>query len=298
MKARLIIIPAIILLAACQRMEFEVEPEMRGKTSEPGTLTVRASKGEPQTKALDLVNDGTRLNAYWKNTEKVKVYKGAALLGTLSVLPDDGEKPATATLEGKIDVEGLSVTDVLTLLVPRSKWDYTGQTGALTGSGSLEEKYAFYTAEIAVSAISGDSVSTTHANFSNEQSVYRFGFKLGGNYIDPKDFTVSAAGGKLVTGRTFNGSAWASSFGSICLTPVSAPADHFYYVSLRNENTAADSYGFIVTGSDNALYLASKAIPATALDAPGKFISAKNISVTQPSFASASGELPVTVNVF
>ena len=295
MKARLLFIPAILMVASCQvevdNPEYveEVPVVQEQPADSVWTLTIQATKGEPDTKALDLVNDGTRLNAYWKNTETVTVYKGGTLLGTLNVVPDSGEKPTTATLTGPITTGGLSVSDELYLLFPNGTWNYIGQNGALTGSGSIEDTYAYASATVTVSAINGAAVTTTKANFANQESIYRFGFKVSGDYIDPKSFTVSAAGGQLVQSMSWNGSAWAADYGNISVTPASAPGDHFYYVSLRNDQTTDDTYNFTITGSDDALYMASKAIPGTVLDAPGKFISAKNITATKPDFAPAGG---------
>ena len=297
MKARHLFIPAILLVASCQveLVDPDYEEERPEAVTTPAdsvwTLTIQATKGEPDTKALDLVNDGTRLNAYWKDTETVTVYKDGTLLGTLNVVPDSGEKPTTATLTGPITTGGLSVSDELYLLFPNGTWNYIGQNGALTGSGSIEDTYAYASATVTVSAINGAAVTTTKANFANQESIYRFGFKVSGDYIDPKSFTVSAAGGQLVQSMSWNGSAWAADYGNISVTPASAPGDHFYYVSLRNDQTSDDTYNFIVTGSDDALYMGSKAIPAGALGTPGKFISVKNISVSQPSFTPASGSV-------
>ncbi len=293
MKARHYIIPVILLAAACQ-VEQPVNPDHAEEFLEVAadsvfTLTIPASKGEPDTKALDLVNDGKTLNFYWQNTEFVKVYKDGTLVGTLSVPPSDGEKPTSATLGGDITVAGLAQGDELTLLFPREEWSYTGQTGTLA---SIEAGYDYATATVTISEIIGNQVTTTAgAHFENQQSVYRFGFKDGETYIDPKSFTVSASNGALVTGCAWNGSAWSSSFGALTITPASAAADHFYYTSIRNESTVEDSYGFVVTGSDDALYMGTKTIPASVLDVPGKFISAKSISVSKPDFAPASGDV-------
>lgn len=293
MKARHYIIPVILLAAACQ-VEKPVNPDHAEEFLEAAadsvfTLTIPASKGEPDTKALDLVNDGKTLNFYWQNTEFVKVYKDGTLVGTLSVTPSEGEKPTSATLGGDITVAGLAQGDELTLLFPREEWSYTGQTGTLA---SIEAGYDYATATVTISEIIGNQVTTTAgAHFENQQSVYRFGFKDGETYIDPKSFTVSASNGALVTGCAWNGSAWSSSFGPLTITPASAAADHFYYTSIRNESTVEDSYGFVVTGSDDALYMGTKTIPASVLDVPGKFISAKSISVSKPDFAPASGDV-------
>lgn len=294
MKARHFIIPAtIILFAACVKdpiPEEIVDPteEKTTPTEVVYTFTIEATKGEAETKALELV-PGTpdHVHTYWKNTEKVKVYKGGTLLGTLDVTPGEGEKPSKATLSGSITTTGLAENDELTLLSPRETWDYTDQNGLLTGSDSIEEKSAFAKTNVTVTAINGNAVTTTSASFKNQQSIYRFGFKLSGNYIDPKSFTVSAAGGKLVQTMSWFGSEWTPAYGSISVsvTSPSAPTDHFFYVSIRNDQTTEDTYNFVITGSDDALYMATKTIPATVLDVTGKFISAKSITVTQPSFA-------------
>ena len=124
MKARFFIVPAILMVASCQielvdpDLAEEVPTGQEAPADSVWTLTIQATKGEPDTKALDLVNDGARLNAYWKNTETVKVYKDGTLLGTLSVVPDAGVKPTTATLTGPITTGGLAVSDELYLLFP------------------------------------------------------------------------------------------------------------------------------------------------------------------------------------
>ena len=283
MKTKRLLIPALLLvLAACRQVELEAPTPVIQQEDSQSTLTLQASKGEADTKALDLTNDGATLDAYWKNTEKVKVYKDGTLLGTLDVAPAAGVKPTSATLSGSITTTGLSEGNTLTLMIPRDSWNYANQVGTLE---SIETTYDYATATVTIASISGSTVTTTgKASFSNEQSVYRFGFKVSGNYIDPKDFTVSAEGGQLVQSLSYEGGAWTPAYGALTVTPSSAPADHFYYVALRNDSTAADTYTFIITSSDDKLYMASKGIPNTVLDTPGKFISAKNITAVQPGF--------------
>ena len=303
MKARHFIIPAMILLAACQQMEVEnpnakESKEPAAEAEKTAILTVEATKGEADTKGLNL--DGSRLDSYWKAGEVVKVFKGGSSLGTLTVAPGSGEKPVDATLSGEINVAGLAVNDQLTLLYPRDTWDYTGQVGTLAG---IESNQAFAVATVTVASISGTgtgTVTTTDkASFDNQQSIYRFGFKSGGSYFEIKDFTVSATSGQLVQSISWKSSAWTPTFGSITVTPASRPGDDLYYVALRNESTAADTYSFTITGSDDALYLATQAIPASALDAPGKFLGAKQISATKTTLAPmSSGVISTSSEVY
>jgi hypothetical protein len=291
-------IALLALLTACKKetdVEKPVEPAVETAPAE-AILTLQANKGEADTKALDLVNDGKTLNAYWKNTEKVKVYKDGTLLGTLDVTPAAGEKPTSATLSGPVTTEGLAANDVLMLMIPGENWNYAGQVGTLE---SIETTYDYATASVTIATVDDNHTITTtaSANFQNQQSIYRFGFKDGENYFDPKDFTVSATGGKLVQSMSWNGSAWTPLYGNIGVTPASAPGDHFYYVSIRNDQTTDDTYSFVITGSDDALYMASKGIPGTVLDVPGKFISAKSVSATKPDFSPASGDVNDPIEV-
>ncbi|MBO4633967.1 MAG: hypothetical protein J5669_01195 [Bacteroidales bacterium] len=286
MKARYLIMALVpfLALAACQKEEAgpleSLEPGLDAADS-VWTLTVQATKSTG-TKALWLDNSGTPdvLRAYWKNTDAVQVFHNGSFVGSLGVTPGAGEKPVTATLNGTISVPGLTVGDELLLMLPRQIWDYTGQVGTLA---SIESTYDYATATVEVSNIVGSTVTTTkQATFQNRQSVYRFSFTTG-EALSIKDLTLSAANGSLVQSRAYEAGAWGSVLGNLTVTPASATAAPLF-VSILNQSTAADTYSFILTGSDDALYLAHKDIPNTVLDTPGKFISAQNIPATQPDF--------------
>ncbi|MBO4691434.1 MAG: hypothetical protein J5604_01510 [Bacteroidales bacterium] len=299
MKIRLLFTSILILTLACQREDPNYK-DLSDKATEADsvfTLTLTATKGNG-TKALNLVNGGNTINAYWIGTDKVKVYRGGTYLGTLDVSPADGEKPTTATLNGTITVSGLAKNNTLLLRIPRENWDYTGQNGALTGANSIEEKYSYASAVVTVNSIMGSSATTTNANFVNDQSIYRFGFKFNDSYINPKDFTISASQGKLVQSISCVEGLWVPLYGAISVTPAAVPADNLYYISLRNESTADDTYSFVITGADNALYVASKTIPASVLDAPGKFIGSNNVTVTQPLFSPKGTEITFQTDVY
>lgn len=290
----------ILALAGCQKIEepIEEEPEV-GPEQLAGsyTLTIEATKGV-DTKALKL-DDGT-LNAYWRTDETVAVYLGGAYKGllTATVNPSDN---TWATLSGTLDnVDGVVADAVLTLLFPRAEWDYTGQQGSPPNAlGILAKEYDYALASVTVASISGSVVTTTGgANFANQQSIYRFSFKEVGSddVLGAKGFTVTSANNALVRTRSWSGDAWTDTPGSITVTAASTLA--LTYASLRNtlvspsnpnDNTPVDTYSFSVIGSDNALYLGSKDIPASVLDAQGKYITAENIPVTKSNLAQPSG---------
>ena len=284
MKARILIL-CIVLLAACQPVELDDDSlnTFRDKADAVCTLTLQATR-TVDTKALDLVN-GTRLNQYWKNTDQVKVFRNGTCIGTLAVVPDPngGAKPTNATLSGSVEVQGLAKNDVLTLLIPGradNKWDYTEQNGVLTGTSSIEDSFDYATATLSVSSIEGTSVHTTTSSvaFQQEQSIYRFDFKVNDVLKDVKWFTVSSSRNLLVTSRSYN-NGWESNHGDLTVTLTGDGATR-PYVSLRNENTTqADTYSFLVVGGDNALYSGNKEIPADKLG-NGKFL-APGVALTK-----------------
>ena len=286
MKARLFIL-SILLLAACQQIEEPFDPRDNNSANKDGmyTLTIQATKSDAVTKALAL--DGNTLKSYWTNDDKVRVFKNNEFVTELNVVPGTGDNPLTATLTAD-NVSGLGQGDQLFLLIPRvyttnsSDWMYTGQNGLLTGDNSVSTKYDYATATVTVNTISGTVITTTTANFENEQSIYRFGFKVGENKIDPSDFTISSANGTLISSRTLFSTGWEDNPGDITVTPT-ATSDHLYYVALRNTSSNPDTYNFVIHDANSALYMASIGnIGATLLK--GAFNSAKSIPTTQTRF--------------
>ena len=290
-RISIILMAGIMALASCSTIE---EMPTNDPAVEPAqgewTITIQACKAV-DTKALDL--EGNTLTAYWSADDKVKVFNGTELIGTLNVTPDSGSKPTTAMLSGTFSsVSGLSQGSTLTLLLPRDTWSYTGQVGTLE---SIQSNYDYAIATVSIDDldISNNTITTTAASFENQQSIYRFAFRKGGSAFSIKDFRISSAGNRIVSGMTLGGT---PTMGGLTVTPASATADPLF-VSIRNTGTTVDTYSFLITGNDDALYSVSKEIPARVLDVPGKFISATTMDLTQPSFAPASGTVSTSTEV-
>lgn len=297
MKTRYII-PAVILLAACQHIDDTPLTPKENNSPESGnsawTLTVQAQKGGAGTKALNLINEGNTLEPYWTSTEKVKVYKDNVYLFDLDVTPDEGEHPLTATLSSNSEsLSGLSQGDALTLLIPRDTWDYTGQTGVLTGAGSVENTYDYAVASVSVNSVKNNKITTSDATFLNQQSVYRFTFTGLGDAVTVADITLSDTQGGIIRSRTLSAAGgWTSEPGSLFVQPGTPTLDPFF-LSIRNENTGDDTYTFTIHGSNSAYYQATKAIPASVLAGNGKYIKG-TVTASQPDFSPASGETTET----
>lgn len=293
---KLFLIVALLgtVLAGCQKVEEQIVEQKPDATPKGWTLTIKATKSM-DTKAMEVASS-TSLNAYWAKGEKVAVYFGGNLIGTLEVTSDDGVSPATLSGPVSVTDEGLSVNSKLMLLFPGredNQWTYLGQNGALPVA------FDYATSEITVTNLDKDNqiieTSTSEVAFQNWQSIYRFSFKKGGALFTPQSITVSSATNKLVTKRTWNGSSWESQHGPLTL---SNPTETVSWMSILNENNSTENYYFSVIDSESAVYEAVKEIPAVALSGNGKFISVQNISVSPKALApEASGSISTVSEV-
>ena len=298
---KLYIIAALlgVALAGCQKEELYVNDENPdGKTWK---LTVLATK-DVDFKALDIVEGSggkPQLNASWNIGEKVNVFLAGDVIGTLTVISVDGED---AVLSGKVDVDDLQENDQLLLLFPGrddEEWNYLDQDGTI---GTIAGQYDYATAELTVSSLDSENqvVQTTMSTtiFTNQQSVYRLGFKVGSSAVDVESIVLTSAQNKLVRDRTFSGGSWTSSYGAISMDPdpESAPDDHIYFMSIRNDNEGTtNDYTFsAVRTSDNAYYEGTKVINKTLVN--GKFYNA-SVNMNKKSFATASGSISTAEGV-
>ena len=171
MKRLFRILAAVSLLAAfsCTK-EADLAPnEVPEQTTEAKTytMTVVASKGEADTRALSL--EDKTLTASWTKDDEVLVYKGETQLGTL-IAQSSG---TSTTLSGQITAEGLEDGDKLTLkfLSP----DYGSQDGTLE---YIAGHCDYATAEVTVTLPSvGNTISVSNADFVSQQAIVKFSLK-------------------------------------------------------------------------------------------------------------------------
>ena len=161
----IVLVVALGLLTACTS-ESLVEYEAPAVSTAPTTytLTVQASKGEADTsRALNLDSSGA-LNASWTKDDEVKVYNASGTeVGSLKAASSGAE----TMLKG--EVSNVAVNDVLTLkfLSP----SYANQDGTLD---YIAENCDYATASVTVLSIDGTDVTTTGADFVNQQSIVKF----------------------------------------------------------------------------------------------------------------------------
>ena len=285
---KLFLIAALLgtVLAGCQKVSEIQNPEEKPENNQTWTLKVLATK-DVDTRALNY-DENTTMKPYWRKGEEVSVLFDGEKIGTLTVTSESQTTPAT--LKGTVTADGLSEGAELTLLFPGrpdDAWTYLGQTGG------LPEPYDYATAALQVASLDAATqtinVSSESVQFTNEQSIYRFTFKVvggAGDGIPVKSFIVASNGGQLVRSRAYENGAWASVAGNLFVNTTLATAP--YLMSIRNENTAADKYTFSVVGDNNALYLGEKALNNGVVN--GKFYNA-TISVTQKAFTPGTGSI-------
>ncbi len=269
------------------------------------TLTLEAGKGL-NTKALELVNEGATLNAYWRSGEEVKVFAPGSTeaIGTLTATPNSTNN-TLATLSGSINAAGLQNGNVLTLLFPRETWSYEGQIGTLA---SIASSYDFAKAEVTITEIdllseNNKHITTTKSTtFENQQSIYRFGFRYGATTIRTKTLLLTSDQNKLA--KTVNAITGANTYFasdvpmtielSTALTADQAAAHELIYVAIRNDNTTEkDTFSFTIYDADGATYKGSKEIPKVNLASP--FVSAKTIPMDRLELSQyAAPATPVT----
>ena len=153
--------------AACSNSDNEIE-EQPVSPAKPQvyTLTVYASKGTAETRALSL--DDTKLLASWENGDELTVYnstKGAALGGTLTASNASG---ATATFSGTLTgtiAEGDEL--ILSYHQPTGFSAYGAQTGTLASAAGRD----YATAIVEVASVTSGKITTTEAAFFTTQTA-------------------------------------------------------------------------------------------------------------------------------
>ena len=168
-------------------------------------MTVDATIGEKaQTRGLTF--DGSALKVKWYNTDQVSVFPEAWSATEYGTLTADASENGSTKLSGDL-TSAPSAGDNLNLLFPRATWDYTGQKGILlTDENSIEKKYDYALAPVTVNSVSGNAITTTTANFVNQQAIVKFTLQdEGGNAINATSLNISASSNKLVTKKSYRG---------------------------------------------------------------------------------------------
>ena len=242
------IMMAAIVFAACSGEEYIISTQ---PTTGTFTLTVNASKGDDSaTRALSL--DGDALKATWKEGDVVTVYnvtRSAELTGSLIAQDNDISTKLRGTLTGTI-----AAGDELKLkfLSPT----YTSQDGTLAGIAATCD---YAEATVIVSPISGSSITTSDATFTNQQSIVEFTLKDKATdaELNATSLTVNAGATTInVTPASATNVIYVAIPGiSSQNVSLSAIADGTIYTYEKTSVTLTNSkfYGYTVSMTENPL---------------------------------------------
>lgn len=202
---------ALVAFTACSSSDDSIaeEPTPAQPANGKYTLTVNASKGDnAMTRALDL--DDNTLNALWAEGEQVYVYEGEAAgeisIGTLVATNVNG---ASCTLTGDIELNNLHKNDKLYLQYKGSATiGYAPQDGTIaTIANYYDRAYDVVT----ITEIGSSTVTTTDANFVNQQAIVKFTLQdNAGNAISPDEITVTQTVNNVASDITVAGTTYTS----------------------------------------------------------------------------------------
>ena len=160
---------AVLLMAGVLFVSCTKDEEPEPAASQTYTMTVNASKGGDKA-SKQLVLDGQTLNATWAEGEAVTVYnvtKSAALTGTLTAQSSG----TSTTLKG--DLTG-TIENGDKLLLKFLSDNYNGQNGTLE---YIAAHCDYAEATVNVTDASTSSVTTSDADFTNQQAIIKFTLK-------------------------------------------------------------------------------------------------------------------------
>ena len=277
---KLFISVAVLLaaLTACQK-EIDQPAEQLPATANLCTVSIQAAKA-PITKALEL--DGKTIKATWAEGEVVAVYLGntSTKIGTLS--PTTFGNAAT-TLEGMIDVSGLSEGSELNLIYPGDvPFTYARQDGTLE---TISSRYDFATAKVKVESLDGENISTSEAGFTNVGAIIKFSLKnADGTEATPVErLTVSTWKSPIINEcKASESGGWQNIYGPVTVVPTYAASD----ITAALCCVATDPGTFCLTGEASGKYY--ECVRDEALFAAGKYYTG-TVKMQQVSYTVAGG---------
>lgn len=283
---------SLMLTGVCF-MSCSKDTELENSNQEPVgvektyTLTVNASKNMGAlTRALELT--GSTLNAYWADGEEINVLNAEGT--SIGTLTPQSTGSASTTLKGSITTTGLSAGNHLTLAFPRITWNYSGQNGELS---KIANTYDYAQADVTISSINGDNITTSDATFINQQAIVKFTLmdKVKRTAITSEYLNISDSENHLVFSVN-NGNV---SYGSCAIYKPSGKNDNVYYVALRgvsNSNLTftsammnSESYTHYTYSKDNITFVAGKYYEVTMYMSGGydKSLDISSGNITVPS---------------
>lgn len=272
-------------MTACTNDDNVAQKQQPAAGAKVYQVCIPASIGDgSQTRAIELGTgdkDGylvstfkTTDNIYVKNVTQNRVASG-------NLNPEEDGKTANLTgglqFYNSIDFTNHSPQDDDELLLcyttrDNNTFDYTGQTGTLAGLNN----YDYATATVTVESASEDRgapayqyyIETSDAHFMNAQSMFKFSFNNLPTGVSVKSLAISSSKSKLYS--SCNIITNIKNYGDVNIALDDAArtangAGNIVYAALQFDplgSNETDDITFTIVGTDNKVYLATKASPA------------------------------------
>lgn len=274
-----VLLSAGLALAGCSSSDDEPVPVTPQPSPGVYTLKVRAGLGQAVTRGTFTVDDKTYV-LKWSASDRVDVKKDGELVGTLQ---PETEGDASADLWGTL-TGTFAAGNQLTLTYPKAAVSYTGQKGTLA---DIAANYAYATATVSVTDVSGTTVTAGDATFAPQQAIVKFTLKDELNAaINASAITiagcgqeVTVAGASSATGEYYVAVPAVSS-AHLTLT-ATAGSSIYKYIRPNVTLAAGRHYEYSVRmGKQEAFTPSSTPLTLQAINAPGKITFAKAIDGT------------------
>ena len=183
---------SVVLLIACSSTGDDT-PDQPQPQPQPQPQVYTVTSEATRSNLTRSTIDESSFELKWASSDVVYVKnKADGKTGTGTMTPQSTGS-STTTLKGTLTGE-FAVDDELemTTLAESGSFRYTNQKGTLEDIG---QRFAYATATVNVSSISGASVTTTKATFSSQQAIVKFKL-LGeaGEKLTATNFTVEGCG--------------------------------------------------------------------------------------------------------
>ena len=208
-------------------------------------VTLTASMGDAETRALSEGTGNVITATFAKNDEVVVVKANGTSVGTLTAQTAG----ASTTLSGPLNAASLTVGEEVKLRYRSATANYDGQLGTLAGIAAGQD-YAEGT--LTVKTVSPLTFESNSVTLLAKQSITKFTFKDASTNatVSVKTFGIAAVG--LVQSIATNGTETA---GAVTGTLGTASSD--VYVALRT-SSSSQAYSFTVKDNDGNWYIATK----------------------------------------
>lgn len=216
-----------------------------------------AAAEETDTRAISVGgNSGIKLYTNWDEGDEVEVVRNNAVVGTLTA-SISGNNSANAKLDGTL-TGTYAVGDAISLFYHHAALNYSPQLGTLADV-SANRDFLFGASSVKTVDAQGGYLQMTDASFEHMQAFLELSFTNQNNVaLQISKLEIFTSSGQLVLSKSVDGTTtYASSANRLTITPATAGSK--FFMAVRNESGATDTYTFIAKAGSSYFVATSNA---------------------------------------